>query len=205
LLVNGFGIAGICLIRLANVRVRGLPRFMGIRSENAAHRVAVEWEAAGRTERGVYIPRRDTSAWINRVAGGRLFPGEHHAARFVVSERDEHFGVAMASADGAVRVVVDAAVASTFTPTPAFESFDAVSSFFESGSLGCSATPRPESFDVMELRCADWRMEPLDVACIESSMFDDRAVFPEGSASFDCALLMRAVEHEWHGRESFRA
>jgi len=35
---------------------------------------------------------------------------------------------------------------------------------------------------------------------VESSFFEDRALFPPGSVEFDCALLMRGIEHEWHGR-----
>src|SRR5262249_9797878 len=35
-LVGGYAIAGICLIRLASVRPRGLPAGLGLRSENAA-------------------------------------------------------------------------------------------------------------------------------------------------------------------------
>ena len=39
-LVRGYGIAGICLIRLKQIRPRFLPALCGIASENAAHRVA---------------------------------------------------------------------------------------------------------------------------------------------------------------------
>ena len=28
-----------------------------------------------------------------------------------------------------------------------------------------------------------------------------RSVFPEGSIDFDWALLMRGIEHEWHGEQ----
>ena len=45
--VNGFGIAGICLIRLKHIRTKNFPAFLGISSENAAHRIAVEWDAEG--------------------------------------------------------------------------------------------------------------------------------------------------------------
>ena len=31
-------------------------------------------------------------------------------------------------------------------------------------------------------------------------IFEDRALFPPGSVEFDCALLMRGIEHEWQGR-----
>lgn len=72
-LVRGYAIAGICLIRLANVRPRGLPARLGIRSENAAHRIAVEWDSNGRTYEGVYIPRRDSDSRLNACVGGRMF------------------------------------------------------------------------------------------------------------------------------------
>ena len=39
-LFAGYGIAGICLIRLKQLRPRFLPAFTGLSSENAAHRIA---------------------------------------------------------------------------------------------------------------------------------------------------------------------
>ena len=45
-LVGGYGIAGICLIRLSRVRPAGVPAKLGLTSENAAHRVAVCWDDA---------------------------------------------------------------------------------------------------------------------------------------------------------------
>src|SRR4051812_12690190 len=73
-LIQGVGMAGVCLIRLKHIRPRSFPLPLGLSSENAAHRIAVEWEG----REGVYIPRRDTSSRINAAVGGRLFPGVHH-------------------------------------------------------------------------------------------------------------------------------
>jgi hypothetical protein len=42
------------------------------------------------------------------------------------------------------------------------------------------------------------------VTRVESSFFDDRSRFSEGSVRFDCALLMRNVRHEWRAREPLR-
>lgn len=88
-LLGGTGMAGICLIRLEKVRPLGLPGFIGVASENAAHRIAVEWTEGGKTREGVYIPRRDTDLFLNRALGGRLFPGWSHPAGFEV-EDDGH-------------------------------------------------------------------------------------------------------------------
>jgi hypothetical protein len=201
-LVNGHGIAGICLIRLKQIRPRFLPRFVGIASENAAHRIAVEWEQNGKVREGVYIPRRDTSSRINALAGGRLFPGVHHHARFDVQEDADRYSVFMRSDDGEAHVSVVGRVASKLPSDSAFDSLDEASNFFEQGSLGYSATPNASRFDGWELRTVNWTVTPLDVEKVESSFFDDDKLFPNGSAQFDCALLMRGIEHEWHGRES---
>ena len=42
--IKDVGIAGICLIRLAEMRTTGFPGAVGISSENAAHRIAVAWD-----------------------------------------------------------------------------------------------------------------------------------------------------------------
>src|SRR5947209_4977710 len=62
-------VAGICLIRLEGLRPRFLPPSIGLSSENAAHRVAVRWGSDHDGQEGVYIPRRDTSSFVNRLVG----------------------------------------------------------------------------------------------------------------------------------------
>jgi len=200
-LVEGQAVGGVCLIRLDEVRPRGLPAWMGIRSENAAHRFAVEWDENGETREGVYIPRRDSDSWINRMAGGRVFPGEHCAARFDVHEDRETFTVAMQSLDGETRVRVDARTTDRLPEDSIFPSLEAVSQFFERGSVGYSATARGDRFEGIELHAHRWAIEPLDVRDVGSSFFDDLARFPKGAATFDCALLMRDIEHEWVAQE----
>jgi hypothetical protein len=98
-LVNGKGVAGICLIRLKEIRPKGLPKQLGISSENGAHRIAVEWTVNGRQKQGVYIPRRDTSSRLNSLAGGTIFPGIHHLADFTVNEKDANYEVGFVSDD----------------------------------------------------------------------------------------------------------
>jgi len=199
-LVRGFGMAGICLIRLKQIRPRFLPGFVGISSENAAHRIAVEWDEDGRRREGVYIPRRDSFSRFNTLVGGRLFPGVHNHARFHVAEEDGHFRVALDSDDGTTHVDIEGQVVSALPATSVFRSLAEASAFFEQGALGYSVTRRPGEFDGLELRSLQWHVEPLQVEKVESSFFEDRSVFPEGSAAFDCALLMRGIDHEWHGR-----
>ncbi len=200
--VRGRGLAGICLIRLRAIRPRLVPAWMGISSENAAHRIAVEWDEGGELRSGVYIPRRDTSSGLNAWAGGRLFPGEHHRARFTTSEGEGSLRVAFESDDGGARLDFEGRVGGSLPPGSVFATMEEASRFFEQGSVGYSVTSRPGTYDGLELKTLDWRVEPLELVRADSSFFADRERFPEGSVSFDSALLMRDVRHEWHGRDT---
>lgn len=200
-LVRGYGIAGVCLIRLAGVRPRWIPGALGLSSENAAHRIAVEWDGG----RGVFVARRDTDSRLGVLAGGRLFPGAHHRARFDVDETDERLAVALESADGSERVRVVAHRVSEWPGSRLFDSLAEVSAFFERGSLGWSPARAAARFEALELCCVDWRVEPLALERVESSFFDDRTRFPAGAAELDGALLMRGVEHEWRAHPAMEA
>src|SRR5262249_22796615 len=182
------------------VRPRFVPSWLGISSENAAHRTAVEWDDNGTLREGVYIRRRDTSSRLNACAGGRLFPGIHHHARFAVEETADHYRVALRSDDGVTSLSVSGRRADRLPAASVFHSLEEASAFFQAGSLGYSATPDPARFQGLELRCSAWRVEPLEVEEVRSSFFEDRSFFPKGSIEFDCALLMRGIEHEWHGK-----
>lgn len=200
-LVEGMGMAGICLIRLTGIRPRWLPAFLGMTSENAAHRIAVEWDDQGTTRAGVYIPRRDSSSFLNRLAGGRLFPGVHHYSRFTVAETADAYRIEMSNADG-THVLVEGRLAKDLPPGSIFGTLANASEFFARGSLGYSATGRLGTYDGLELRTHNWSVEPLAITRVESSFFDDVSHFPTGSVQFDCALLMRQIAHEWHGVET---
>lgn len=204
-LVNRVGMAGVCLIRLKDIRPRFFPSFLGISSENAAHRIAVEWDQNGQIKEGVFIPRRDTSSRLNTLAGGRLFPGVHHHAAFQIHEHDDHYRIELNSDDRQTHLLVEGHVAEELPSTSIFGSLTEASDFFQKGSLGYSVTAKPDQFDGLELRSFNWQVQPLSVGKVKSSFFEDRALFSADSVEFDCALLMRGIEHEWHGRGQLRA
>ncbi|HEV7238775.1 MAG TPA: DUF2071 domain-containing protein [Thermoanaerobaculia bacterium] len=195
---DGHAVAGICLIRLEDIRPLRFPRMLGLSSENAAHRFAVTWTDAGGEHEGVYIPRRDSGSLLNQLAGGRLFPGEHHRARFDVVDTGDRVSLRMTSSDQSVSVHVDAAVVSDFPSGSIFPSLADASAFFEPGSLGYSATSGGHKLDGVVLRTHEWKVDPLRIDSVASSYFADESRFPPGSATFDCALIMRNIAHEWH-------
>jgi hypothetical protein len=196
-LVNGWAVAGICLIRLKDIRPRGFPAALGISSENAAHRIAVEWDENGITREGVYIPRRDTSSHLQAFVGGRIFPGIHHAADFEINEHADEFNLRMHSRDDATLIELKARRAATLPTGSIFKKVAEASEFFANGSVGYSATTDPNCCDGLELCTAGWKVEPLDVVSVKSSFFDDQTKFPIGTIHLDCALLMQNIVHEW--------
>ena len=193
------------LIRMKEVRPRLLPGFVGMGSENGAVRFAVQWEAEGEVREGVYIARRFTNSRLNTLVGGRFFPGVHQHARFQVSEAHPYYQLALESGDGQTQLALRGTVRDRLPDDSLFASMDEASEFFRAGSLGYSDSRTAGVFDGLELRSLHWRLTALEVACVESTLFNEADNFPPGTSEFDCALFMRGIEHEWHARESLYA
>jgi hypothetical protein len=198
-------IVGICLIRLEQIRPAGLPALVGMSSENAAHRIAVEWTGeAGEPCEGVFIPRRDTGSVVNQLAGGRIFPGEHHAATFTVRDDGANLALDMRSRDGGVCVRLTGCDSNELPSDSIFSNIADASAYFKGGSLGYSVTRDCARLDALLLRTLEWRVRAFTVAAAQSSYFSDAVRFPAGSVAFDHALIMRDLAHEWHQAADFR-
>lgn len=205
-LVDGVALAGLCLIRLEHVRPRGIPAFCGITSENAAHRVGVEWTAADGTQHeGVYILRRDTNSRLNHWAGGRLFPGEHRLACFTVEDSPQSVRLAMQSRERDLSLYVEGRPSGDWPPDSVFPDLAAASRFHQAGSLGYSCSDRARHFDGLLLATDNWQVEPFEISRLESSFFSAIGGFPAGSIELDHALIMRNIEHRWHAAASLAA
>lgn len=203
-LYQGKAIAGICLIRLEHIRPLHLPEFIGLSSENAAHRIAVEWEDGGEINEGVYVPRRDTDSFFNTAIGGRLFAGEYHKAEFEIIENEAEIDFKMRSEDGEVSVEFTGRLSKRLPANSIFSSLHEASSFFEKGSLGYSATQNANELDGILLQIENWNVEPINLSFVHSSFYEDESIFPKDSIKFDHALFMQNVAHEWHNEKSFR-
>lgn len=199
-LQGGHAIAGICLIRLEEMRPGWLPRSCGISSENAAHRIAVLWDGpAGQRCEGVYVPRRDTGSLLNHLAGGRVFPGEHSLADFEVTDDGLRIAMSVRSRDGFMTLRLRAREGELLPDSSCFGSLAESSAYFEGGSIGYSVTRDRCRLDGIRLETDGWQVRPLAVEQVESSFFADEAAFPRGSVTFDHALIMRDVSHRWRG------
>ncbi len=199
-LYDGYGVGGVCMIRFKQLRPHLVPAWVGLSSENAAHRIAVQWEQDGVQREGVIIPRRDTNSWFNKTLGGRFFPGIFQRSRFESDESHSRVSLRIVRADGGTEIAFAGCLAGQLPPTSIFPSLEAAAGFFSLGATGYSATETPGHYHGMELHSLNWTVSPLAIEEAQSCFFDDRQRFPPGSVEVDCALLMRGIKHEWHSR-----
>jgi len=197
---RGHAIAGICLIRLEQIRPKGLPAFAGISSENCAHRIAVEWQDdSGVTREGVFVPRRDTNSLLNTVAGGRIFPGVHHHSEFTVADQMGQISIRVESDDFAAPLVdIILEESERFPSDSVFGSLEESSQYFEAGCIGYSPCGNTDRLDGLLLKVPAWKVSPLATMQVRSAFYDDPARFPPDKIQFDHALLMRDIPHSWH-------
>ena len=196
-LCNGHAVGGICLIRLGALRPAGLPGRLGLRTENAAHRIAVLWDGPDGPVRGVYIPRRDTDSRFTTLAAGRLFPGEQHLAKFEVDEEPDTLSVGFTGRDGGASAAVRVRVADRLRGSELFPDLATASAFFRDAPGAFAARSKGPELDQVDLRAEGWAVSATVLEHVESSFFEDPDRFPPGSAVPDCALLMRDVEAVW--------
>lgn len=197
LIINGYASAGICLLRLKNIGLKSSPSWLRITSENAAHRFLVKCPDGDRPENGVYIPRRDTDSILNVLLAGKFFSWPHYLAQFQVTESNGSYVVNMQSKDLNTSLQVRAKVTNLFPSDSMFDSIEHASECFHHCPVGVSPSTVPNRFKTILLRTKTWTLKPLDIQQLESSFFEDKSLFPEGTIHFDNALLMEGIEHEW--------
>jgi uncharacterized protein YqjF (DUF2071 family) len=202
--VDGYGIVGIDLLRLRNMRAKGLPSYLGFNSENAAHRISVEWDHLGTTKRGLYMPRLDTSSLTTTIAGGRVFPGLHHKSRFETEEKQGHYHLKMKNRDGTF-INLTARQTKKFPFESIFEDFFQAARFFARDRVAYSPRFKQDIFDGVTLKCKNWKLYPLHVSELTASYFRNSSIYPPGSVFFDHALLMKNIHHEWHAHKELIA
>jgi len=194
----GFAIVGICLIRLEHLRPKGVPSALGISSENMAHRVAIRYPVGNEIKPGVFIWRRETDRKMVEFMGGRLFPGVHGRAKFNVIEQPNILQMNVLTPNHDADVSFVARRSSRWPKNSLFPGLGEVSEFFQRGDCGFSCSLQGDSVEGLQLRTLRWEMEPLEIEEQNCAFYQDALRFPTDSITFDSALLMRGLPHEWH-------
>jgi hypothetical protein len=194
----GFAIVGICLIRLEHLRPKGVPSALGISSENMAHRVAIRYPVDKGIKPGVFIWRRETDRKMVEFLGGRLFPGAHGGAKFEVIDETDFLQMTVSTTNQDADVSFVARRTSQWPENSLFQGLRNASDFFQQGDCGFSCSLRGDSVEGLQLRTLRWEMGPLEIEEQTCAFYQDALRFPTGSVTFDSALLMRGLPHEWH-------
>ncbi|GAB3397050.1 DUF2071 domain-containing protein [Humibacter soli] len=190
-LVGDRAVGGFCMIGLQSVRPGWFPSSVGIRTENAAHRMAVEWSESGRTRYGVYIFERHSSSLFPVAVGGRLFPGVQRHARFELDETEARFRVEMDAPD--TYALADVELSESLSSS-LFTDIDAASAFYRDGAIGWSPRRDGRGVEPIELVSQAWAVEPGHIHEVRSSFFDS---LPAGAVELDSALVMRNMPLTW--------
>jgi hypothetical protein len=197
-LIKGKAIMGICLIRLENIRPSYLSWLKcGITSENAAHRIAVEWEENSISKEGVYIFRRDTNSLLNHLGGGKIFPGEHKRSKFIISEIDKEIDFKMISNDGEAEVKFKGWETDNLPSSSVFNTMEEISRFFRGGSDGYSPTKKGNCLQGMCLVTHTWNMIPLHIETLDTTYFNNILQIPQHTVNVDSVVIMRDISHQW--------
>ncbi len=138
---------------------------------------------------------------MNSIAGGTVFPGIHHLAKFSVKEENGRYEVSFKSNDDTY-LSITANETDKWNNESVFENLDCVSKFFKKGSIGYS--PYKDNFEGLELQTQNWQVSLLEVESVNSSFFENENIFPKGTVKFDNALLMKNIEHKWIGLKKIK-
>ena len=189
--VNGFALIGVCLIRFRSLRPARLPALIGLRSENAAHRISIEWDDDQGTQTGVYVTRRDTDSAFVKLTGGRVFPGVHSRVAFEVDESPDKVAISIRDSQGLL-VNLSGRISDEFS-SQVFSSHDEASQYFQEDHIGYSPARREGELEGLRLNCHRWQTSNL--AIDECSVREFAALSPQ--IEFDHALIMHGISHDW--------
>ncbi len=189
--IGDAAVAAISLVRLGQLRPGRVPRWVGLHSENAVHRIAVEWDSGATRHEGLYVLRRDSDSLADLALGGRLYRGAYRRARFRVEESATTVHLVCSAADGAMDLEVAVHVSDRFRGSALFTDATQAARFFDDPA---DPADRPRETPAgPQLVTPPWRIEPVAVDTARSSVFDDPERFPAGAAEVDCAVLARRV------------
>lgn len=183
--IDGSALAGVCVLGLESIRPTWISRRWGLRSENAAHRIAVEWDGPDGPEHGVFIFERHSSAWHPVLLGGRLFPGVHRRARFRTEESGGRYALTMDA--GGHSLAADVEVGGEWSSSM-FASVEDASDFYRAGRIGWSLARDGRGVEPVALTSEEWIVEGAQLHHLRSSFFD---ALPDGFAVFDSVVVMR--------------
>lgn len=187
--VDGASIAGVCLIRLRELRPAWAPRGLGVSTEGAAFRVACR-DRDRNGARCVAIIGRWTSSRLVRWTDG-VTPMHHRFARFTSTETASSVEITVNDAAVGDTCHVKASATAAWPGDSVFGSVDEASAFFAQEADGHTVGDGGACLGGVSLTVPEWRVTPL---AVEEVTFP---WLPQDVFDVDHALLMRDAESTW--------
>jgi hypothetical protein len=198
-LINGYAVAGLCLVRLEQLRPTGLPAILGLSSENVAARIGIEFDSPTGTQKSVFIFHRDTASPVNYALAHHIGFGLHNYAPIHVTEKKTRLQIKMKGTWQSFNV--DLSDTQRHPGNSAFSSLDNAKDFFRGSEVGYSPSKIPNLYHGAKLRLHSWQLDPMIIHHAYSSFID--ALFPN-AATLDSAFVMRNIPHTWTRVNSIR-
>ncbi len=199
--IRGQGLAGIWIERRQERPTALLPARLSA-TLNVVHFLYVTQDPpAGRDSAGVLVLRRDTSSrWQSWRTPGPALLRKHHA-RFRVRKWHESIEFSANSDDRVMHVALSAQLTQELPANSLFHSVADATASLRSGPAyfgapcGVSHLARQKS--------TKWKLQPLAVKRVESSLFGLPANPNGGELEFDSAFTLQSIEFGWRKQPAF--
>lgn len=190
---NGCAVLGICLMRLEQLRVQGMPAAEGIAAETMAHRIAIRYPSAQGMKDGVFVWRRDTDCGLLAQLGGLLFPADFRRAEFEVKKGVTGMSLEARTEGGDADVLLLARYTTRWSGSPLFATVEDAGRFFVNADCVFSCSRHDRSLEGARLRTLAWEVRSLEVLDFRATFFERRDCFPPDSIGFDGAVLLHPI------------
>jgi len=176
---HGQAIGLMCFTRLGSLRGRFLPSKDAV-SDHLDYRFAVEREGAGKS----WVLHRETSSWLGGRLGERIIRGKYVRSRFEIQEGTFEFELRVESEHGEelyLRAEACGTSPAKLVPTP--HDLERYLTACGSAEPHDVLAPEADRIDAQD----GFAPQPLSIFELRSRFFENRELFPPGTATVDGA------------------
>ena len=183
--------AGICLLNTKKLNSDWLPNWIRNNSWYVAHYFIVSKDE----QPACYIPRNDTSSFLNLLTGSRILAGSTKMAKIEVCDDQHQLNIQVKSKDKTFSIDYRGIRSQNLPDSSVFANLREATEFFNhekcqySHKLKSYSSKGPSTMD------EDWNVTPLATSSSTSTLFE--AIFPAESYEFDHAICMENTQTDW--------
>ncbi|NQZ58950.1 MAG: DUF2071 domain-containing protein [Lentisphaeraceae bacterium] len=182
---------GICLLSSKSINIEWLPHWIHNNSWNVAHYFIVSKDG----NPACYIPRNDTSSYLNLLTGTRIFAGSTKMAEIEVSDDQHQLNIQVKSKDKKISIDYHGIRCQNLPSSSVFTNLREATEFFNHEKCQYSHKLKSYSSKGPSTTDQDWSVSALSTSTCFSTLFEN--IFPAGSYEFDHAICMENTRTDW--------